>query len=144
MKSLTQNLVAVTFFVLITGCASSKAQQKYVYERMEGYIISQPSERVLPAVHGLMKEHGFKLTAVEDGTRLETDLKQDGDKALSYVVTVMPQDAQNCRVTFTLNERKGAQTNRTNDKALLWELVQRVDPNGATTVEAEANALASN
>jgi len=125
--------------LLLGGCATAKAQRSLVADRMESYVIPKPPDAVWPHVRELLKAKGYDVPAQSEMNQVESSQKSDGSR---YIVSVARTEAASSIVTFMLARNAGEGLTQKRDTELLWELVKRVDPEGAKQVEAEAYTLA--
>jgi hypothetical protein len=131
------------------GCAMNQQQQKYIQQKMDGYVIDKPMSALWPDITSVLAEAGFEAEEIptkpnENGVyTLETRLNASGAKLVQYAVTVSPQSSKSTIVTFNRVEPQGEQMSPKQDPDLLWKFVKRVDPANAKLIESEARASTS-
>lgn len=159
-------LVAVAALATLAGCAGS-AKERFVTERASQYVYDKPIDEVWEHARALLREEGFGLREVAGGYELLTDEKEGqvssmGTSFIKVYAKGQKVGADGCTVQFMRHTRTsagerggvgsgseareareggmsaGAQSTR--DVMLEWKLLQRVDPEAAKKIEAEASA----
>jgi uncharacterized lipoprotein len=157
--SLSLVLLAVT--TLVTGCAASR-REAYVQEKASQYVYRKPIAEVWPQVRMLLKERDLPLREAPGAYEISTDWHMVGAPStlgtsyVRYLVRGKQPTPSMCSVEiFRQNrveagqgpvdartgQRRAIGTDSTNlqrDMELEWELLQRVDPEGAKALRAEA------
>ena len=153
-------LIAVAALATLAGCAGSQ-KEKFVTERASQHVYNKPIDEVWEQARVLLREEGFGLREVAGGYELVTDEKEGqvstmGSSFIKVYAKGQKVGADGCTVQFmrytrtTAGERGGvgggreggatADAAKTRDVVLEWKLLQRVDPEQAKKIEAEANA----
>jgi uncharacterized lipoprotein len=160
-SSLSLSLVLFALATLATGCAASR-REAYVQEKASQYVYRKPMAEVWPQVRMLLKERDLPLRESPGTFEISTDWHMVGAPStlgtnyVRYLVRGKQPTPAMCAVEiFKQNrveagqgpvdartgQRQGLGTDSTNlqrDMELEWELLQRVDPEGAKSLRAEA------
>ncbi len=157
--SLSLVLLAVT--ALAAGCAASR-REAYIQDKARQYVYRKPIAEVWPQVRMLLKEKDLPLREAPRAYEISTDWHQVGapstlgtnyvrylvrGKQPSPVLSTVEIFKQNRTeagpgpVDARTGQRREIGTDTTNlvrDTELEWELLQRVDPEGAKALREEA------
>lgn len=155
------SLVVLALSMLATGCAATR-REAYVQEKASQYVYSKPIAEVWPQVRMLLKEKDLPLRESPGAFEISTDWHQVGAPStlgtsyVRYLVRGKQPTPAMCAVEiFKQNRVEAGQgpvdartgqrgsigtdtTNLQRDMELEWELLQRVDPEGAKGLRAEA------
>jgi hypothetical protein len=142
----------VGLFILIgatAGCATfrgASARHQYIESQSRDYVYAKPAGEVWPAARAMLFEKGYEVKNTGEGGTLtaESEWKYDGKNRSRYLIQVNPVDEGHCKVVFTKLEgdRKSTSTDSTRDIGTEWELIQRVEPERAAEIKAEAEKRA--
>ncbi|HSP78753.1 MAG TPA: hypothetical protein VLQ93_09505 [Myxococcaceae bacterium] len=157
----SMSLVVVAAAVLVTGCAATR-RQAYIQEKASQYVYGKPLAEVWPQVRTLLQQKDLPLREAPGTYEIATDWHQVGAPStlgtsfVRYLVrgreagparsavevfrqnrTVSGPGAMDSR-TGQAQEIGNDTTSMQRDHELEWELLQRVDPEGAQALEAEA------
>ena len=152
-------LMLLASATLVTGCAAGR-REMYIQEKASDYVYRQPIAEVWPQVRAMLTEKALPMREAPGGYEISTDWQQQGapsNLGTSYVrylvrghqpspvstqVEILRQNrvesgqgamaTQNNRTTGTDS------VSRTRDREMEWELLQRVDPEGAKALKVEA------
>lgn len=138
-------LVAALFCFAATqaGCAfmrASSARQRYVRDQTSQWVYRQPIQQVWPGVRKVLFERGLQVKDSDSGGAyaVETEPANDGKTVVRFLVQGTKLDDGACRleVTKMTMGKDGAQSERDTD--FEWQLLQRLDPQGAAQINAAA------
>ncbi|ATB30673.1 hypothetical protein [Melittangium boletus] len=151
----------LTASVLVTGCAASR-REMYIQEKASDYVYRKPIAEVWPEVRAMLKEKELPVREAPGGYEISTDWHQLGASSnlgTSYVrylvrghqpspamtqVEILRQNrvesGQGAMATPNNRTAGTDSVSRTRDREMEWELLQRVDPEGAKALKAEAEA----
>ncbi|ATB35512.1 hypothetical protein CYFUS_000925 [Cystobacter fuscus] len=156
-----QSVVVFTAVLFAAGCASSR-REMYIQEKASGYVYRKPMAEVWPQVRSLLKEKELPIREAPGAFEIATDWAMVGapsslgtNYVRYYVRGKQPSPVLSAVEIFRQNRtesgpgpvdsRTGQRqalgtdtTNMTRDRELEWELLQRVDPEGARALRAEA------
>jgi hypothetical protein len=160
-SSLSLSLVLFALATLATGCAASR-REAYVQEKASQYVYRKPIAEVWPQVRMLLKEKDLPLRESPGAFEISTDWHMVGAPStlgtnyVRFLVRGKQPTPSMCSVEiFRQNRVESGQgpvdsrtgqrqslgtdsTNLQRDMELEWELLQRVDPEGAKSLRAEA------
>jgi uncharacterized lipoprotein len=109
-------------------------------------VYAKPAGEVWPVARQLLFEKGYEVKNTGEGGTLtaESEWKYDGKNRSRYLVQVNTVDPSHCKVVFTKmeGERKSTTTDSSRDVGTEWELIQRVEPERAAEIKAEAEKRA--
>ncbi|WP_375772395.1 hypothetical protein NR798_16410 [Archangium gephyra] len=156
------SLLVLAIASLATGCAASR-REAYVQEKASQYVYRKPIADVWPHVQTLLKEKELELREAPGAYEISTDWQMAGAPSslgtayARYLVRGKQPTAATCSVQIFKQNRvetaqsQGSRTNQgqenpgfndsTNlqrDMEMEWELLQRVDPEAAKSLRAEA------
>jgi uncharacterized lipoprotein len=148
--------------LLAAGCAA-KRREAYLQDKTREHVYSKPLNDVWPQARMLLKEKGFSLRETPGSYEIATEWLQTsppstlGTSFTRYLVRGKQPSAESSTVEFLRQNRveagagavhsgtgerqAGSGTNTTNlerDLEMEWELLQRVDPEGAKALTTEA------
>ena len=142
----------VGLFLLINatvGCATfrgASARHEYIESQSKAFVFAKPAGEVWPAARQLLFEKGYEVKNTGEGGSLtaESEWKYDGKNRSRYLVQVNKVDESHCKVVFTKmgGERKSTATDSTRDVGTEWDLIQKVEPERAAEIKAEAEKRA--
>jgi uncharacterized lipoprotein len=157
----SMSLVLLAAVTLAAGCTASR-RQAYVEEKTQQHVYRKPIAEVWPQVRLLLKEKGFPMREAPGAYEISTDWQMVGAPSslgTSYVrylvrgkqpspvlstVEVLRQNRTESGQT-PVDPRSGQRRDIGNDTSSLvrdleleWELLQRVDPEAAKALQAEA------
>ena len=154
----------VTLLVIaasLGGCAASR-RELYVQEKASGHVYTRPMSEVWPQVRSLLREKELPMREAAGAFEIATEWLMVGAPSslgtnyVRYYVRGKQPTPVTCAVEiFRQNRTEAGQgpvdartgqrqslgtdaTNMTRDRELEWELLQRVDPEGARALRAEA------
>lgn len=161
-------LVVSALALVTTGCAARR-QQAYLEDKAGAHVYRKPIAEVWPQALALLKEKGFSVQTGAKGFEAVThDLQVSAPSSLGttfarYLVRGVERGPGQCTVEFHKYERSetrgatdtqgrgrdlgenpamGASTAQfKRDHDLEWQLLQRVDPDAATALQAEAKKV---
>jgi uncharacterized lipoprotein len=144
---------------LAAGCASSR-REMYVQDKASDYVYRKPIGELWPQVRTFLTEKDLALRESPGGYEIATDWQQQGapsNLGTSYVrylvrgvqpspgltsVQILRQnrvESGQGAMASSNNRTAGTDSNnRTRDREMEWELLQRLDPEGAKAITAEA------
>ena len=142
----------VGLFVLvgsISGCATfraASARHQYIESQSKDFVYAKPAGEVWPAARQILFEKGYEVKNTGEGGTLtaESEWKYDGKNRSRYLVQVNKVDDGHCKVVFTKMEgdRKSTSTDSTRDVGTEWDLIQKIEPERAAEIKAEADKRA--
>jgi uncharacterized lipoprotein len=145
----------------LAGCAANR-REMYIQEKASGHVYSKPMSEVWPQVRSLLREKELPMREVAGGFEIATDWLMVGapsslgtNYVRYYVRGRQPTPVTSVVEIFRQNRTEAGQgpvdsrtgqrqslgtdtTNMTRDRELEWELLQRVDPEGASALRTEA------
>jgi hypothetical protein len=155
-------LLLVAALALTTGCASNR-REAYLHDKAGTHVYRKPVAEVWPKARELLAEEGYSVMEAKGGFEMQTDwLMQGAPSSLGtsyarYLVRGIEKGPGQCVVEFhrqnrvqsqaahdtstgeTAKEGIGTDSNSlARDYAMEWKLLQRVDPEAAKSLEAEA------
>lgn len=155
-------LMVLAVATLAAGCAASR-REAYVQEKASAYVYRKPIAEVWPQVLALLKEKELPLRASPGSYEVSTDWNMVGAPSalgtsyVRYLVRGKQPSPATCAVEiFKQNRVETAQSqasaratqgekpggtdsnNLQRDTEMEWELLQRVDPETAKSLRAEA------
>jgi uncharacterized lipoprotein len=158
---LSLSLVLLALATLATGCAASR-REAFVQEKASQYVYHKPMAEVWPQVRMLLKEKDLPIREAPGTFEISTDWHMVGAPStlgtnyVRYLVRGKQPTPAICAVEiFKQNRVESGQgpmdartgqrgslgndsTNLQRDMELEWELLQRVDPEAAKSLRAEA------
>ncbi len=128
---------------LSTGCATLRgmgAKHEHIEQQTKDYVYNQPAATVWPAARQLLFEKGFEVKNTGEAGMMtaESEWKYEGKKRTRYLAQGTQVGDGRCRIVYTKMESEKGANDTTRDLALEWELIQRVEPDRATQIKAEA------
>lgn len=152
--------VVLAVCLLAVGCTASR-REMYLHEKASGHVFHKPIAEVWPQVRSMLRERDLPMREVQGGFEIATDWWMQGTPSslgtsyVRYYVRGRHPSPETCVVEIfrqnrttrdsedmasTSNRMSGAtDTNAmTRDRELEWELLQRVEPETAQTLRAEA------
>ncbi len=155
------SLVLLAVATLATGCAASR-REAYVQEKTGQHVYHKPMADVWPQVLTLLKEKELELREAPGAYEISTDWQMVGAPStlgtnyVRYLVRGKQPTPAMCAVEIFKQNRTEAgpgpvdaatgqrreigtdTTNMVRDMEMEWELLQRVDPEGAKALREEA------
>ncbi|PTL80004.1 hypothetical protein [Vitiosangium sp. GDMCC 1.1324] len=155
------SLVVLAIATLAVGCAASR-REAYIQDKASQYVYRKPIAEVWPQVRMLLKEKDLPLRESPGGFEISTDWHPVGAPSslgtnyVRYLVRGKQPTPAMCAVEiFRQNRTEAGQgpvdaqtgqrrelgtdtTNLQRDMEMEWELLQRVDPEGAKALRDEA------
>jgi uncharacterized lipoprotein len=159
--SLSLVLLAVT--ALATGCAAAR-REAYIQDKATQYVYRKPIAEVWPQVRMMLKEKDLPLREAPGAYEISTDWHMVGAPSslgtnyVRYLVRgKQPSPAMTSIQIFKQNRTEAGpgpvdtrtgqrqeigtdSTNLVRDVQMEWELLQRVDPEGAKALQSEAES----
>ena len=152
-------LPVLALAVLATGCASSR-REMYIQEKASDYVYRKPLGELWPQVRSFLTEKELALREAPGAHEISTDWQQQGaasnlgtsyvrylvrghqpSPGLSSVEIVRQNRVESGQGAMATPNNRTAGTDsssRTRDREMEWELLQRLDPEGAKALQAEA------
>lgn len=158
---LSWSLVLLAVTALAVGCASSR-REAYIQDKASQHVYRMPIAELWPQVRMMLKEKDLPLREAPGAFEISTDWHMVGAPSTlgtnyvrylvrgkqptpaSCVVEIFKQnrtEAGQGPVDMQTGQRRSIGTDTTNmvrDSELEWELLQRVDPEGAKELRADA------
>lgn len=154
--------VVLAVCLLAAGCATNR-RELFLQEKASGYVLHKPLGEVWPQVRSMLRERDLPMREVAGGFEIATDWWMQGAPSslgtsyVRYYVRGKHPSPETCVVEIfrqnrttqgteeipTQNSRASASTetnSMTRDRELEWELLQRVEPETARALRAEAEA----
>jgi hypothetical protein len=122
---------------------ASGARHKYIETHVESYVYDKPLNVVWPEARQLLFVRGYSVKDT-DAQSAETEWKVDGSSRTRYLLTGTPVSDASCKVQlledtqFNSNGKWGSSSPE-RDLDLEWELLQKVSPDVATKIKADAD-----
>jgi len=145
----TLMFIGVLFFMGATlGCATFRgvsARHEYIEGQTKDYTYAKSADEVWPAARQLLFGKGYEVknTGESGSLTAESEWKYEGKKRTRYLVQVTKVDDSHCKVMFTKMEtEKDMNPISERDMGTEWELIQKVEPERATEIKAEADKRA--
>ncbi len=128
---------------LMVGCATLRgmgAKHEHIETQTKNYVYNQSAQSVWPAARQLLFEKGFEVKNTGEAGMLtaESEWKYENKKRTRYLAQATPVSDSQCKIVFTKMESDKDGSDTTRDLALEWELIQRVEPDRAAQIKAEA------
>lgn len=157
--SLSLVLFAIT--MLTAGCAAAR-RETYIHEQTAQHVYRKPLDEVWPQVRMMLKEKELPLREAPGAYEISTDWHMVGAPSslgthyVRYLVRGRQPGPALCTVQILKQDRTEAgpgpvdsrtgqrreigtdYTHLTRDVQMEWELMQRVDPEAAQALQAEA------
>ncbi|GMU05023.1 MULTISPECIES: hypothetical protein [Corallococcus] len=160
-------LVVSVLALAFSGCAARR-QQAYLEDKAMGHVYRKPIAEVWPAAVALLQEKGFSLMKGQTGFEATTEwLMTSAPSSLGtayarYHVRGTERGPGQCSVEFRRQDRSESRaaddtsgrgkdmgesavgagnSQMKRDSELEWELLQKVDPDAASALQAEAKKL---
>ncbi|RKG61029.1 hypothetical protein D7X30_09035 [Corallococcus sp. AB011P] len=160
-------VVSALALAFSSGCAARR-QQSYLEDKAMGHVYRKPIAEVWPAALALVKEKGFSVTNAQTGFETTTEWLMTsapsslGTSYARYLVRGFERGPGQCAVEFRRQDRSESRAadstdGRANeqregvngagnsqmrrDSELEWELLQKVDPDAASALKAEAKKI---
>ncbi|WP_224363670.1 hypothetical protein [Hyalangium versicolor] len=153
-------LLLVAALALSTGCAANR-REAYIQEKASTHVYRQPIAEVWPKAKEVLVEEGYSVMESKGGAfEMVTDFQMQGAPSslgtayARYLVRGIEKGPGQCSVEFLklsrvesrgahdANTGKDAQTTASDstsrDYVMEWKLLQKVDPEAAKALEAEA------
>ncbi|RKG76566.1 hypothetical protein D7W79_17490 [Corallococcus exercitus] len=157
-------LVVSVLALAFSGCAARR-QQAYLEDKAMGHVYRKPIAEVWPAAVALLQEKGFSLMKGQTGFEATTEwLMTSAPSSLGtayarYHVRGTERGPGQCSVEFRRQDRSESRaaddttgrgkdmgesavgagnSQMKRDSELEWELLQKVDPEAASALQAEA------
>ncbi|GMU00691.1 hypothetical protein KH5H1_48110 [Corallococcus caeni] len=160
-------LVVSVLALAFSGCAARR-QQAYLEDKAMGHVYRKPIAEVWPAAVALLQQKGFSLMKGQTGFEATTEwLMTSAPSSLGtayarYHVRGTERGPGQCSVEFRRQDRSESRaaddtsgrgkdmgesavgagnSQMKRDSELEWELLQKVDPDAASALQAEAKKL---
>lgn len=160
-------LVVSVLALAFTGCAARR-QQAYLEDKAMTHVYRKPMAEVWPAALAVLKEKGFSMMKGQDGFEGTTEWLMTsapsslGTSYARYHVRGTERGPGQCSVEFRRQDRtesRGADntdgrsqqqgesvvgagnSQMRRDSELEWQLLQKVDPDAASALQAEAKKV---
>jgi len=153
-------LLLVAALALTTGCAANR-RETYLQEKAGTHVYRQPIAEVWPKAKELITEEGYSVMEAKGGFEMQTDWMMQGAPSslgtsyARYLIRGIEKGPGQCSVEFLKQSRVESQAahdtttgksegptadagSLARDYALEWKLLQKVDPETAKAMEAEA------
>ena len=139
-------LLSLSLFA--AGCASlraASARHEYIESQTKEYVYTQPLTTVWPQARQMLFTEGFEVKDT-DASNAETEWKESGKERRRYLLSGIAVDDKSCRVQFTRAEEQKTKDGKwesldtDRDLGMEYKLIQKVDPDRAHGIEAEADA----
>jgi uncharacterized lipoprotein len=155
------SLVVLAVATIATGCAAAR-REAYIQDKAMQHVYRKPIAEVWPQVRSMLQEKELPLREAPGGYEISTDWQMVGAPSslgtayVRYLVRGKQPTPAMCAVEiFKQNRTEAGQgpmdaqtgqrreigtdtTNMTRDMELEWELLQRVDPEGAKALREDA------
>jgi len=132
--------LATAAAILLTAVVGCTAMRRNAARTAYGFVHHQPVERIWPELRQMLFEEGYQ-TRDSDGTwTLETEWLPDSHGRARVLATGTPLGPDRTQIEITRMTQQLNSDIATTDRAydLEWELVQRVDPQAAAEISADA------
>ncbi|MCY1030557.1 hypothetical protein OV207_03740 [Corallococcus sp. BB11-1] len=160
-------LVVSALALAFTGCAARR-QQAYLEDKALGHVYRKPLAEVWPEALALVKDKGFSVMQGKGGFEAQTEWLQTsaasslGTSFARYLVRGYERGPGQSAIEFRRQDRSEARaadntdgrptapgetatgpnnSQMRRDTELEWELLQKVDPDAAAALKAEAKKL---
>jgi uncharacterized lipoprotein len=154
-------LLLVAALALTTGCAANR-RETYLHERAGTHVFRQPIAEVWPKAKEVIIEEGYSVMEAKGGFEMQTDWmmqgapsslgtsyarylirgieKGPGQSSVEFLkqTKVQSQAAHDTNTGGSMENAGNESNSMTRDHALEWKLIQKVDPEAAKALEAEA------
>lgn len=157
-------LVVSALALAFTGCAARR-QQAYLEDKAQNHVYRKPIVEVWPEALALLKDKGFSVMKGQEGFEAQTEWLQTsaasslGTSFARYLVRGYERGPGQSAVEYRRQERSESRSadntdgrpreqgesavgagnsQMRRDTELEWELLQKVDPDAATALKAEA------
>ncbi len=130
------------------GCATFRgvsARHQYIEGQTKDFVYAKAPSDVWPSARQLLFEKGYEVKNTGEGGTLtaESEWKYDGKRRSRYLIQVTKVDDGHCKVMFTKMEtEKDMSPTSERDTGSEWELIQKVEPERAAEIKAEAEKRA--
>ncbi len=155
------SLVLLAVATIATGCAAAR-REAYIQDKAMQHVYRKPIAEVWPQVRSMLQEKELPLREAPGAYEISTDWQMVGAPSslgtayVRYLVRGKQPTPAMCAVEiFKQNRTEAGQgpmdaqtgqrreigtdtTNMTRDMELEWELLQRVDPEGAKALREDA------
>ncbi|WNG33176.1 hypothetical protein F0U61_05780 [Archangium violaceum] len=159
-SSWSLSLVVLAVATLAVGCTASR-REAYIQDKARQHVYRKPIAEVWPQVRSLLKEKELPVREAPGAYEISTDWHQVGAPSslgtsyVRYLVRGKQPNPTMCSVEILKQNRVESgqgpmgsngqrqdlgtdTTNMTRDVEMEWELLQRVDPEGAKALREEA------
>ncbi|RYZ36200.1 MAG: hypothetical protein EOO71_32700 [Myxococcaceae bacterium] len=160
-------LVVSALALAFTGCAARR-QQAYLEDKAQGHVYRKPIAEVWPEALALVKDKGFSVMKGKEGFEAQTEWLQTsaasslGTSFARYLVRGYERGPGQSAIEFRRQDRSDSRSadntdgrptapaeattgpsasQMTRDTQMEWELLQKVDPDAAAALKAEASKL---
>jgi len=155
------SLVLLAVSTLAVGCASTR-RDVYIQDKAMQHVYRKPIAEVWPQVRSMLQEKELEMREAPGGYEISTDWQMVGAPSslgtayVRYLVRGKQPTPAMCSVEIYRQNRTEAgqgpmdaqtgqrrdigtdTTNMTRDMEMEWELLQRVDPEGAKALREDA------
>ncbi len=154
------SLVLLAVASLAAGCASAR-REAYIQDKAMQHVYRKPIAEVWPQVRSMLQEKELEMREAPGAYEISTDWQMVGAPSslgtayVRYLVRGKQPSPAMCSVEIfkqnrtesgqSVDTRTGARqsvgndvTNMSRDMEMEWELLQRVDPEGAKALREEA------
>lgn len=148
------SLLLLTVTALASGCASTR-RDAYIQDKASQYVYRKPIAEVWPQVRALLQEKELPLREAPGAYEIGTDWTMLGSPSslgtsyVRYLVRGKQPSPVSCSVEILRQNRTQSgegpagntgndSSSMTRDREMEWELLQRVDPEGAKALLEEA------
>lgn len=145
VRSLLGLLALFALAVSLSGCGALRAaaaKQQHINEAMKNYTYDKSLAEVWPEARTMLFEsnHQVRDTGEAGGNTLETEWARDNSGNMTrYLVQGLEVDGK-AQIRFNAQARtQSGQTSGGRDYGMEWQLVQRVEPERAAKIEADAS-----
>jgi uncharacterized lipoprotein len=142
----TLGTLGLILLVSAGGCATfrgASARHAYIESQTQEFVFAKPAVEVWPAARQLLFEKGYEVKNTGEAGALtaESEWKHEDKRRSRYLIQVSPVDPAHCKVMFTKMEGQDGfkQNDSTRDTGMEWDLIQKVEPERATAIKADAD-----
>jgi uncharacterized lipoprotein len=160
-SSWSLSLLLLTAVTLAVGCATAR-RDNYIQEKASNYVYHKPLAEIWPEVRAVLGEHDVPIRETPGSFEISSDWQPVGAPSalgtnyVRYLVRGKQPTPATSTVEILRQNRTEAgkgptdssngsvgsigtdATNVTRDREMEWELLQRVDPEGAKALRDEA------
>lgn len=148
-KVLVGLLMTTTLFACATAeqkrasLAQQEAYEAAIARGINAHVYEMSCQAVLPVAEELLIKRGYATSVYDqEGLMVEMQWKDDGDGARSrYVAQGMALGDQRCNLQIVGEKDIGGQRNAQRSDQIEMELIERIKPEIAKNIRAEAKAM---